>query len=696
MRIEHSIDISAPIDQVWELGADPALIGRFANLGSDLQITAADPNRPPELDARYRVLTKIGGVMVGGDAIIVEYARPREIAWTSYTGVPFRCRLRMRSVTGGTRVTVRLSYDVPGLFGAVADLASLPAMNNFVRRALKGFKREVEGVAGNDDDVSLRSLTKKIATEAGHLEVMARAGIVALMRPQRLLKVAVAARSWGLSTGALIAVGAAREPDRTVMSDEKTSLTYSEADDQSTAIAAGLRALGIGEGDAVALLARNHIGFLLSMTAAAKLGCDVLLLNTGFAGPQITDVCRQEGVSAIIHDSEFTELLAEASVNRKRILIDGAHNLDVPTLTELSGGFRRASLPTPSRAGKIILLTSGTTGTPKGASRGATSGGGGPTLEAPAALLDRIPLRKGMRVGLAAPAFHAWGLSNLLLSLALDAEIHTATTFDPESWLAAIDMHQLEALVVVPVMLQRILELPPNIRRAYDTSSLKVVAASGSALPAGLSERWMDAFGDNLYNLYGSTEVANATIATPADLRAAPGTAGKPTRGTTVKLLDDDLREVPQGDVGRIFVGNSQLFEGYTGGGDKQRAHGLMATGDVGRFDAAGRLFVEGRDDDMIVSGGENLYPQEVEDVIAGHPAVAEAACIGVPDEKFGQRLRAYVALRNGEDVTDAQLIDLVKTNLAGYKAPREVIFIDELPRNATGKILRRNLPAVD
>ncbi|MFT3714456.1 MAG: AMP-binding protein [Gordonia sp. (in: high G+C Gram-positive bacteria)] len=693
MRVEHSVDIAAPVDDVWEMGADPVLLSRFANLGSDMQITAADPTRPPELDARYRVLLKIGGVMVGGDAIIVEYQKNREIAWTSYTGIPFRCRIRMRPISGGSRVTVRLSYDVPGPLGGIADLASLPSMNTFVKRSLKGFKRQAEGASGREE-LTWRTVTKRIASEAGHLEVMARAGIVAAMRPQRLLKVAVAARSWGATPGALVAVGAAREPDRIVMADDKTSLTYAEADDQSTAIAAGLRALGVGEGDAVALLARNHVGFLLALTAIAKLGCDVLLLNTGFAGPQIADVCRREGVSAIIHDAEFTDLLAEASVNRKRIVTDGTTSLETPTLQELAGGFRRTPVPSPGRAGKVIILTSGTTGTPKGASRGATSAGSLPTLEAPAALLDRIPLRHGMRIGLAAPAFHAWGLSNLLMSLALDAEIITLPAFDPEAWLAAIDLHKVEALVVVPVMLQRILDLPPEIRRAYDTSTLSVVAASGSALPGGLSDRWMDTYGDNLYNLYGSTEVANATIATPADLRAAPGTAGKPTRGTTIRLLGDDLLEVPQGDVGRIFVGNSQLFEGYTGGGDKQRAHGLMATGDVGRFDAAGRLFVEGRDDDMIVSGGENLFPKEVEDVIATHPAVAEAACIGVPDDQFGQRLRAYVSLRDGATVTDADLIALVKGELASYKAPREVIFIDQLPRNATGKILRRELSA--
>jgi fatty-acyl-CoA synthase len=249
--------------------------------------------------------------------------------------------------------------------------------------------------------------------------------------------------------------------------------------------------------------------------------------------------------------------------------------------------------------------------------------------------------------------------------------------------------------VVVPVMLQRILELPADIRDRYDTSSLRAVCASGSALPGDLAVRWMDAFGDNLYNMYGSTEVSAATLARPKDLRRAPGTAGKPARGSIVRLYDVHGQPVLQGRTGRIFVGNSMLFEGYTGGGDKDRIDGLMATGDVGRFDEAGRLFVEGRDDEMIVSGGENVFPKEVEDVLSRHDAVAEAAAVGVPDEQFGQRLRAFVVLRDGHTATEQELNDHVKANLARYKVPREVIFLDDLPRNQTGKVLKRELSQV-
>jgi acyl-CoA synthetase (AMP-forming)/AMP-acid ligase II len=264
--------------------------------------------------------------------------------------------------------------------------------------------------------------------------------------------------------------------------------------------------------------------------------------------------------------------------------------------------------------------------------------------------------------------------------------------FDPAATLAAASQHRVHSLVAVPVMLQRLLELPDHVRSARPLRALRVVAVSGSALPGALAIRFMDAYGDLLYNLYGSTEAAWAAIASPADLRAAPGTAGRPPRGTVVRIVDDRGHELPPDHIGRIFVGNSMVFEGYTGGGDKERLDDLVSTGDLGRFDEDGRLFVEGRDDDMIVSGGENVFPAEVEDLLSHHPAVAEVAVVGVPDERFGQRLAAYVVRRGGTRADEGQLRGYVRERLAGYKVPRDIVFVDVLPRNATGKVLKREL----
>jgi fatty-acyl-CoA synthase len=278
------------------------------------------------------------------------------------------------------------------------------------------------------------------------------------------------------------------------------------------------------------------------------------------------------------------------------------------------------------------------------------------------------------------------------LGMGLGSTLVLRRKFDPEDTLSATAQHECTVLVVVPVMLSRILELPAETIDMYDLSALRVIAASGSALPGELAVKVMDRFGDVLYNLYGSTEVAWATIATPEDLRAAPGTAGRPPRGTVVKLIDEDGNEVPAGETGRIFVGNEMAFEGYTGGGSKENLGGLLSSGDVGHFDSGGRLFIDGRDDEMIVSGGENVFPREVEDLLHEHAAVDEVAVIGVDDEQFGQRLKAFVVVSQGAKVDADELKDHVKANLARYKVPRDVEFLDELPRNATGKVLKREL----
>jgi fatty-acyl-CoA synthase len=288
--------------------------------------------------------------------------------------------------------------------------------------------------------------------------------------------------------------------------------------------------------------------------------------------------------------------------------------------------------------------------------------------------------------------FHSWGFAHFTLALPLASTLVLRRRFDPEDTLRVVAQHRASALAVVPVMLQRILELPKETIARYDTHALKVIAVSGSALPGELATRAMDVFGDVVYNLYGSTEVAWATIATPSDLRAAPGTAGRPPLGTIVKLLDAEGREARPGEGGRIFVANELVFEGYTGGGGKEIVGGLMSTGDVGHFDAAGRLFVDGRDDEMIVSGGENVFPREVEDLLADSEQIEEAAVIGVDDAEWGQRLKAFVVPRNGAQLSEDTVKGYVKENLARYKVPREVVFLDELPRNATGKVLKREL----
>jgi fatty-acyl-CoA synthase len=502
----------------------------------------------------------------------------------------------------------------------------------------------------------------------------------------------LAVRRYGISVAAAYALQAAVHPDRPWVIDERGQLTFAQMDERTTTIAAGLDDLGLGSDDRVGLLCRNHRGFVDGSGAIAKLGADALFLNTGFAGPQLADVLEREGASAVILDEEFLDVAADLRADVRRIVAwnDGGGPAPFPTLDGMLAGGPRPLARRPPREGKQIILTSGTTGTPKGAER--TYPGPSGLLDPLVALLENIPLRSGDVIVDAAPMFHSWGMAHMAFALVLGGTLVIRRRFDPEATLAMVAQHKATVLAAVPVMLQRIMDLPAPVRRRYDTSSLRIVAASGSALPGDLALKFMDAFGDVLYNLYGSTEVAWASIARPEDLRAAPGTAGRPPLGTVVKLVDNEGREVAPGQPGRIFVGNSLLFSGYTGGGTKAVLDGLMSIGDTGHFDAQGRLFVDGRDDDMIVSGGENVFPREVEDLLSDHPAVLEASVIGVADADYGQRLKAFVVLRDGQRVDAEAIREYVRGRLARYKVPREVEFLNQLPRNATGKVLKKDL----
>ena len=536
----------------------------------------------------------------------------------------------------------------------------------------------------------MRKPLQAVAEQADAVRVLARAGLVRPARPDRLVRTGLALHRWGFTPAAGYMASAARYPDDLAIIDELGTLTFGQVQRRSNSLAHALSDAGVLEGDGVAVMCRNHRGFIETTIALSKLGAHALFLNTAFAAPQLADVVAREKPVALVYDQEFENLLEEAGKRRKRFVAwhyDDGDSPSDPTLDELIAKGDASEVVPPAEKGRVVILTSGTTGTPKGASRSQPE-----ALSPAVTLLSRIPLRARETTMVAAPLFHSWGFAHFTLGLLLSSTLVLRRRFDPEATLADVARHQATCLPVVPVILQRMLELTEEERRRHDVSSLKVVAVSGLALPGELAARFMDEFGDVIYNLYGSTEVAWATIATPEELRASPGTAGSAPRGTRLEILDDDNQPLPPGQTGRIFVTNEMLFEGYTGGGGKDVVDGLMSTGDVGRVDRDGMLFVEGRDDEMIVSGGENVFPAEVEDLIARRRDVVEVAVIGVDDEEFGQRLKAFVVKRGSTDVSADELKRDVKSNLAGYKVPREIEFIDELPRNATGKVLKREL----
>jgi acyl-CoA synthetase (AMP-forming)/AMP-acid ligase II len=516
-------------------------------------------------------------------------------------------------------------------------------------------------------------------------EVLGSAGLINF---KFLRSLGAGTKKFGTTSAAGFHASALRDPDGIAVIDDLGQMTFGELDGSTNAIARGLRAAGVKYGDGVGLFARNHRGFVQAQAALEKLGANTLLLNTGFAAPQLKAVCEREGVGVILYDEEFRPIVEEGAGSLTRFVTWAETDCQETTLEELASAHDKADLDGPPGQGRVTILTSGTTGTPKGARRSVKRQG----VDALVGLLGRIPMRVGTRNLIVAPAFHSWGGANLMITAQLGSTACLRRRFDPESTLAAIHELRPEVLVVVPVMMQRILELEREVIKRYDATSLEVVGASGSALPGELALNWMDTFGDNIANFYGSTEVAQVSIAMPDELRSAPGTAGRPPRGVTMRILDDEGREVSQGTTGRIFAANDNQFDGYTGGGGKEIIDGLMSSGDVGHIDENGLLFVDGRDDDMIVSGGENVFPREVEDLLADHPDVVEAAVIGVPDPDFGQRLEGYVVVREGAARDAGVLKDYVKNNLARYKVPRDIVFLDELPRNPTGKVLKRLL----
>jgi acyl-CoA synthetase (AMP-forming)/AMP-acid ligase II/carbon monoxide dehydrogenase subunit G len=688
MRVERDISIDAPRERIWELVANPDNYPRFWH-----GLTRLDrKNDERGCGARFALRMRVGSADIGGLIEIVEFDEPGDMAWHSITGIDHRARWRLREADDGrTKVTLRLSWDSPGgLLGMAADRLGAPMVARILQQTLQNLGLELEDgeVREHVSDDESMSLPARAAYQLGSAKVLIDAGVIRPMRPDRLWGVLRTLQRWGRSPAAGAISLAARFPEDTMIVDELGTLSYTEVDTRTNALAHALSDQGVGEGDGVGIMCRNHRGFIEATIALSKLGADALYLNTAFAGPQITEVVQREKPKALIFDEEFYGLLEDAGHRRKRFVAwHDSPNCADPTLDELMSDGDPSAVVPPDREGRAVILTSGTTGTPKGASRGNPD-----SLDPAVSYLSRIPLKARQVIHIAAPLFHSWGFAHFSLGLILGNSFVLRRKFDPEACLAEVARSRADALAVVPVMMQRILDLPEETRAKYDLSSLKVVAASGSALPGDLATRWMDEFGDTLYNLYGSTEVAWASIATPADMRAAPGTAGRPPRGTVVKLYDEKGVEVKPGETGRIFVGNEMLFEGYTGGGSKDVIGKLMATGDVGRFDDTGRLFVEGRDDEMIVSGGENVFPKEVEDLLARHDAVSDVAAIGVDDEDFGQRLRAFVVLEQGKKASEDELKAHVKKNLARYKVPREIVFIDELPRNATGKVLKREL----
>lgn len=517
--------------------------------------------------------------------------------------------------------------------------------------------------------------TDRVATTAAR--ALLRSGLLTPPAPLAGLRLLREARRGGTNPYTLLAVTTARWPDRTAIVDDDGALTYRQLRDVTESLARRLAADGVAPGQAVGVMCRNGRGFVAGVFAAALLGADVVPMSTEFRSDAMAAAIQAHHISTVVADNEFAERVRSADES-------------VATVDPATVGTDEGARPDVATPGRIVLLTSGTTGKPKGVPRT-------PQMRSAVGvwvtILDRTRLRTGSRVSVAMPMFHGLGLGMLMLTIALGGTVLTRREFDAEAALAQASLHRADAFTAVPVVLARILELREQVRARNPLPYLRTVISSGDRLDPTLGQRFMDAYGDILYNGYGSTEVGIGALATPADLREAPETVGRPVVGCPVRIFNKNDKPVGPRVTGRIFVGGELTSEGYTDGAAKAVIDGMTSTGDMGYLDNAGRLFIVGREDDMIISGGENVYPRAVENALAQHPAIADNVVIGVPDDRFGQRLAAFVVAQPGGEIDEAELREYLKGRVSRFEQPRDINVVDSIPRNPTGKVLRKQLP---
>jgi fatty-acyl-CoA synthase len=527
---------------------------------------------------------------------------------------------------------------------------------------------------------NLQSLPAIASGAAGIAAVVARSGMIApfLPRPE-LLGVIARAPFKDPSMGSAVALHAALRPSAVALVDDEGALTWAALNQRTQRLANALLEVA-SPGDRVAFSLRNGRENIECYTACGLAGLAAVPINTWSVKDEVQHIVDTQEPALIVADREFAKAVEGTGPDIWWTGDDGDYDawLDAAAATP----------PSVRGGGRIVTHTSGTTGKPKGAERGTA---GAAALTAFIGFLEKVPLRRSDVFFIVPPLFHQFAQGMLASALILGNTIVLCRRFDAAEFLQKAVENNVTAAALLPVMLKRIADLdgrPP-------APQLRVAVVSGSALPEALRKRAERLLGDVFYDLYGSTEAGFATIATPEDQRTKPGSVGQPGRGAQVLIVDEDDNPVGPGEIGSIRVVSSLAFEGYTGAeADAADASRGVDIGDVGYLDEDGYLYVTGRSDDMIVSGGENIFPSEVEEVLEHHPDLADSAVIGVDDEEFGQVLHAFVVARGGAKVEQDDVRSFVRSRLARYKTPKQVTFLDELPRNAAGKVLKNELAA--
>lgn len=479
-------------------------------------------------------------------------------------------------------------------------------------------------------------------------------------------------------------------PDRLALIDDDGVLTYRQFRDHSRILARHLLSLGEKELH-IGVMARNGRGIMYPLAAKGYAGAHIYLLNVGSSAEQIEGIIKETGINVLIADDEFADRMPEN--------LDGVHFLWAHTTEPRENSLRKVidraedvekqKLPLLPKHGAIVLMSSGTTGIPKGIVR--------PEPKLPfvvAGVLRAVPMKAGQRIHMTASMFHTWGWSMTNIAFAARATLITQRVFDPEDCLAAIEKYKADGLISSPIFLKQMLQVEGH--ENYDTSTLQYIASSGHALSPEIVRSVNERFGEILCNIYGSTELTLAASANAEEVALHPTAAGKISAGTQLKILDDDGNEVPRGETGQIFLYNTTSLTGYTNPKTPMvKVGNLIQIGDLGYIDEENRLHVLGRIDDMIIVGGENVHPESVLDVLEPMPGIKDLAAMGVEDPDTFQRIAVWI-VREDSEAGAALTADSVRAwvadHLADHSIPRDVTFIDSLPRNATGKVMARFL----
>lgn len=496
----------------------------------------------------------------------------------------------------------------------------------------------------------------------------------------------------------LLEIRVAESAEVVAMIDGDTTVTYRELGERAERLAAALASWGIGAGDLVVTKLHTRWEWFVIHLALSKLEAWHVSASWGLTDQELAHVLKDSAARVFIHDDDEPRLPEGLSGDIRELPLD-ARGRAVPDLRQMMATptTERRIAPHPAT---LVIFTAGTSGQPKGAivsfRRPAQ-----PNIALNAYLEDQrrtVPGGPGTRALLCRPLHHLAGPVQGRGCLDAGGTLVILRRFDAEAVLALVHRHRLTHLSMVPTMALRIANLPDEIRRRHDVSSIRSLHVGGAPVPYELKKRLVEMFGPNcIYEGYGSTELRYVTVMTPSDQMRKPGSCGRPYAGVELRIVDTDGRALPPGESGEILVRTPLLFSGYL---NRPRedwgvdADGYFHTGDAGFLDSDGFLHINGRLKDMIIRGGVNIYPAEIEDQLLRHPAIQEAAVVGIPHADLGEVPKAFCELRIGATATEAELRTFLSACLAPYKVPAAFEFSNSLPRNAMGKVVKRHLTA--